>query len=197
MPNTTLVVEETDRGLVARMARGDENAMGDLYDHFGEPLYALALGMLGERADAEEVVLEAFLQAWNTAERFDEQRGSVGAWLTVMVRSRAIDRSRARKRQERWSTAGGPEEVAGVSTDRDDPTKAAEVNEQRRTVVAALHGLPPAQREAITLAYYAGLTQSQIAERLQVPLGTVKTRIRDGMHKLRGALHPLYAEHGT
>ncbi len=101
MPSVALVTEDTDRGLVARMAHGDENAMGDLYDRLGAPLYALAFRMLGERADAEEVVMDAFMHAWKNAETFDHQRGSVGAWLTVMVRSRAIDRSRARSRQEK------------------------------------------------------------------------------------------------
>ncbi len=197
MPSPALVVEETDRGLVARMAQGDENAMGDLYDRLGAPLYALAFSMLGERADAEEVVMDAFMQAWKNAETFDHQRGSVGAWLTVIVRSRAIDRSRARSRQEKVVVHGGSEEVAGVSTHWEDPSRSVEVSEERRMVIAALGGLPEGQREAIALAYYDGLSQTQIAEKLQLPLGTVKTRIRDGMRKLRSVLLPLYAEQGT
>ncbi len=197
MPSAALVIEETDRGLVAGMAHGDENAMADLYDRLGAPLYALAFRMLGERADAEEVVMEAFMQAWKNAETFDHRRGSVGAWLTVMVRSRAIDRCRARSRQEKVVVHGGSEEAAGVSTQREDPSRSVEVSEQRRIVIAALNGLPEAQREAIALAYYDGLSQTQIAEKLQLPLGTVKTRIRDGMRKLRSVLLPLYAEQGT
>ncbi len=198
MPSAALVIEETDRGLVARMAHGDENAMGHLYDRLGAPLYALAFRMLGERADAEEVVMDAFMQAWQNAETFDHQRGSVGAWLTVMVRSRAIDRSRARSRQEKKVVIhGGSEEAAGVSMHREDPSRSVEVTEERRIVIAALGGLPEAQREAIALAYYDGLSQTQIAEKLQLPLGTVKTRVRDGMRKLRSVLLPLYAEQGT
>ncbi len=198
MPSVALVVEDTDRELVARMAHGDENAMGDLYDRLGAPLYALAFRMLGERADAEEVVMDAFMQAWKNAETFDHQRGSVGAWLTVMVRSRAIDRGRARSRQEKKVVIhGGSEEAAGVSMHREDPSRSVEVSEERRIVMAALDGLPQAQREAIALAYYDGLSQTQIAERLQLPLGTVKTRVRDGMRKLRSVLLPLYAEQGT
>ncbi len=197
MPSPALVIEETDRGLVARMAHGDENAMGDLYDRLGAPLYALAFRMLGERADAEEVVMDAFMQAWKNAETFDHQRGSVGAWLTVIVRSRAIDRSRARSRQQKLVIHRGSEEAAGVSTHREDPSRSVEMSEERRIVIAALGGLPEGQREAIALAYYDGLSQTQSAEKLQLPLGTVKTRVRDGMRKLRSVLLPLYAEQGT
>ncbi len=197
MPSVALVIEDTDRELVARMAHGDENAMGDLYDRLGAPLYALAFRMLGERADAEEVVMDAFMQAWKNAETFDHQRGSVGAWRSVFVGSRAIDRSRARSRQEKVVIHGGSEEAAGVSTHREDPSRSVEVSEERRIVIAALGGLPEGQREAIALADYDGLSQNQIAEKLQLPLGTVKTRVRDGMRKLRSVLLPLYAEQGT
>ncbi len=190
------VGEETDRGLVGRMARGDDRALGDLYDRYAPRLFSLALRMLGERADAEEVVLEAFTQAWRTGGNYDATRGSVGAWLTIMLRSRAQDLGRSRRRREGVAARGTPEETAGISVQRDDPSRAAEVTEQRRTVERALQDLSDAQRTAIELAYFGGLTHSEIAARLDTPVGTVKTRIRDGMGKLRSVLRPLYAGHG-
>ena len=189
--------EETDRALVGRMARGDDRALGDLYDRYAPRLFSLALRMLGERADAEEVVLEAFTQAWRAGGNYDAARGSVGAWLTIMVRSRTRDLGRSRRRREGVATRGNPEETAGISVQRDDPSQAPEVTEQRRTVGRALQDLSDAQRTAIELAYYEGLTHSEIAARLDTPVGTVKTRIRDGMGKLRSVLRPLYAGHGT
>ena len=188
---------QTDRALVARMAQGEEDAVGDLYDRYAAPLFGLAVRVVGERADAEEVVMEAFTQAWRTARGYNEQRGSVGAWLTMMVRSRALDLGRSRQRRERMTTRGAPEETAGISLRRDDPSRSVEMSEQRRNVEEALKALPLMQRTAIELAYYDGLTHSEIATRLETPLGTVKTRIRDGMRKLRDGLHPLYAGQGS
>jgi len=146
------------------------------------------------------VVVETLSRAWRDAHRFDPTRGSVGAWLTAMVRSRALDLVRARRRRDRLTADAArenPESLAGVSMTTNDPAASAEQEERREQVRAALSGLPDAQRTAIELAYFGGLSQSEIAERLDTPLGTVKTRIRDGMQKLRGVLRPLYAEHGT
>ena len=200
MPSPTLsAAEETDRELVARAAEGKEQAIGVLYERHGRTLYALACRMVGDRADAEEVLMEAFAQAWRNASQFDIRRGSVGAWLTMMVRSRAVDLARARQRRERLTSTGAEsdaDQLAGISTPDKDPGMMAEEQERRRHVEAALRELPTAQREAITLAFFDGLTQSEIAERLNTPLGTIKTRIRDGMLKLRDRLRPLYVEHG-
>lgn len=190
----------SDLGLISGIRRGDETAAAELYDRFAEPLLALAYRILGDRSDAEDVVLEALARVWRRADEFNAQRGSVRAWLTVTVRSRAIDLLRAQQRRGRLHV-----EVAGEiahagsepsSWDR-DPAQQAEANEERQLVRAALAELPPAQREAIALAYFCGLTQSEIAQRLGTPLGTVKTRIRDGMQKLRTALRPLYSEATT
>jgi RNA polymerase sigma-70 factor (ECF subfamily) len=191
-------VSPSDLELIARVRERDETAVTAVYDRYAAPLLALAYRLLGDRSDAEDVVLEALARVWREAGRFDATRGSLRAWLTVMVRSRALDLLRARRRNERLTTnaARGNESVAGVGTSVTDPGDPAERDEERRRVLAALAELPAPQREAIELAYYGGLSQSEIAQRLGAPLGTVKTRIRDGMLKLRVSLKPLSAGGG-
>jgi RNA polymerase sigma-70 factor (ECF subfamily) len=189
-----------DGELVARAAAGDERAIGQLYDRYGAVLYAVAYRISGLRADAEEVVLEAFAQAWREAPRFEAGRGSVAGWLTTIARSRALDLVRARSRRDRI-TATAAADRPGVSpamgSFRPDPARALDNDERRRQVRQALETLSAPQRQAIELAYFEGLSQSEIAERLQEPLGTVKTRVRLGMQKLRECLRPFYFERGT
>ena len=189
-----------DAELVAQAARGDERAVGRLYDRYGAVLYAVAYRIVGQRADAEEVVLEAFAQAWREAPRFEAGRGSVAGWLTIIARSRALDLVRARSRRERVTASAAadrPETSPAMSEFRPDPAGALDHDERRRQVQHALTLLSPPQRQAIELAYFEGLSQSEIAERLQEPLGTVKTRVRLGMQKLRECLRPFYYERGT
>lgn len=186
-----------DADLVLRMARGDEQALGLLYDRFGTVLYAVASRVVGQQADAEEVVMEAFAQAWREATRFDQARGSVAAWLTMMARSRALDLVRSQSRRERITdTAAREEPAAGpaMSTGFPSPGKTVLDDERKRAVSTALAALSPPQRQAIELAYYDGLSQSEIAEQLKEPLGTIKTRMRLGMQKLRESLRPYYFE---
>lgn len=189
-------VDPRDAELVARVARGNEAALGQLYDRFGQALYAVAYRIVGEPADAEEVVMEAFAQAWREAPRFDSGRGSVAAWLTMMARSRALDLARARSRRIRITdTAARSEGTApAMSRGYQPPGRAMEDEERHRAVASALAALSPPQREAIELAYFEGLSQSEIAERLREPLGTIKTRMRLGMQKLRDMLRPFYFE---
>lgn len=174
-----------DNSLVQRMAAGDERALGELYDRHGRVMYALARAILGERADADEVVVDTFGQAWRGAAQFDPERGSVGAWLATIARTRALDLVRARGRRSRALERAASLSDSGVPepADRD-----AERAEARRLVTGALAGLPEPQRRAIELAYFGGLSQSEIAATLGEPLGTVKTRIRSGMTKLRELL---------
>jgi RNA polymerase sigma-70 factor (ECF subfamily) len=189
-----------DGELVARAARGDERAIGQLYDRYGGVLYAVAYRIVGQRADAEEVVLEAFAQAWRDAARFETARGSVAGWLTMIARSRALDLARSRSRRERITASAAadrPNTSPAMGEFRPDPAKALDHEERRRQVRQALETLSPPQRQAIELAYFEGLSQSEIAERLQEPLGTVKTRVRLGMQKLRECLRPFYFERGT
>lgn len=186
-----------DADLMSRVARGEEQALGALYDRFGGVLYAVAYRIVGQKADAEEVVMEAFAQAWREAGRFDAARGSVAAWLTMMARSRALDLVRSQARRVRITDTAAREDTAAspaMSSGLPVPGSALEHEERRRAVTNALADLSPPQREAIELAYYEGLSQTEIAERLKEPLGTIKTRMRLGMLKLREALRPYYFE---
>lgn len=186
-----------DLSLVQRIAAGDERAVAELYDRYGSVLYAVAYRILGERADAEEVVMETFAQVWREATRFEAERGSVPAWLTMMARSRALDQVRSRDRRDRLASNAAREDDSqspAMGVYGTDPTHEAEQSERRRRVMDAMGSLSPVQREAIELAYYEGLSQSEIAERLNEPLGTIKTRVRLGMMKLRDALRPYYYE---
>jgi RNA polymerase sigma-70 factor, ECF subfamily len=164
--------------LIRRLTAGDHKALGEFYDRYAGLVNGLAVRILRDRADAEDTVQEVFVQVWQQAARFDATRGTPEAWLCTMTRSRALDRQRKRssRREE-------PEASDGGST-------AVPRTEEAIAVRKALDELPEDQRKALELAYYEGLTQSEIAERLREPLGTVKTRIRTAMIRLRGVLGP-------
>ncbi len=186
-----------DRDLVARAAAGDETGIARLYDRYGAVLYAVAYRVVGQRADAEEVVIETFAQAWRDAPRFSPERGSVAGWLTMIARSRALDLVRARARRDRVAATAAAGEVEGapaMAAWRGDPAASYDQAERRLQVRRALETLSAPQRQAIELAFFEGLSQSEIAQRLNEPLGTVKTRVRLGMQKLREALRPLFFE---
>ena len=173
-------------GLLARTAQGDEAALGALYDLTSAQVYGLALRVLHDHATAEEVTLDVYMQVWQQASKFDQSRGKPIVWLTMLTRSRAIDRLRSghseRERQEAL-------EVADETGDAEsDPEASTVQSEQRVLVQQALASLTPEQREAIELAYFEGLSQSEIAAKIGQPLGTVKTRIRLGMIRLRNIL---------
>jgi RNA polymerase sigma-70 factor (ECF subfamily) len=189
----------SDTDLVARAAEGDERAMGHLYDRYGQMLYAVAYRIVGQRADAEEVVLDAFAQAWREAGKFEINRGSVAGWLTTIARSRALDLVRARSRRDRitaTAAADRPDSSPAMGGWKADPSSGVDLAERRAQVQLALETLSPPQRKAIELAFFEGLSQSEIAELLQEPLGTIKTRVRLGMQKLRECLRPFYFERG-
>jgi RNA polymerase sigma-70 factor (ECF subfamily) len=187
-----------DRALVARMAAGDEQAMQAIVAAHGGVVYALARSILGEPADAEEVAADTFMQAWRSAASFDPARSSVVGWLGVIARSRALDRLRSRNRQARFLT----HETEYMQVDATEvaqpdsltPDRAAEKQEARELVARALRDLPDPQRQVIELAYFGGLSQSEIAARLAMPLGTVKTRTLAAMKQLRARLGPLLRE---
>ncbi len=181
--------------LLERMAGRNERALGELYDRHGGAVYSLALAIVGERADAEEVVADSFGQAWRTAERFDPARGSVTAWLATITRTRALDLVRARGRRARALTraaVGNSEGLAApIAPAGEAPDRGVERQEARRMVERSLSELSESQRRIIELAYFCGLTQTEIAAELREPLGTVKTRMRAGLEKLRGSLVPF------
>jgi RNA polymerase sigma-70 factor, ECF subfamily len=174
-----------DQLALAGLARGDETALASLYDRHATGVYSLALRILQDVGDAEDIVQEVFTQAWRQASRYDARRGAVVAWLLTMARTRAIDRLRARRTRTQDVI---DDDVAEVS----DPVALQDAmllsGEQVSRVRAALSQLPVLQRAALELAYYEGLTHAEIAARLEEPLGTVKTRIRSAMLKLRDAL---------
>lgn len=175
-----------DPRLVERMAAGDGAALRALYDQHGRSVFSLAVRMLRSQQDAEDLVQEVFVQAWRQATRYDAGRGTVAAWLLVQTRSRAIDKLRSRRVRAEGT------ETAGVLEQQRDPAPGADVEvvrlEQADAVRRALDDLPHPQRAALELAYFEGLTHVEIAERLEEPLGTVKTRIRQGLLRLRDAL---------
>jgi RNA polymerase sigma-70 factor (ECF subfamily) len=192
----TDVAEPMDIQLIADMAQGDERAASMLYDRHGAVLYGLALRMVGEPADAEEVVLDAFAQAWRDAGRYDTSRGSVAGWLTTITRTRALDLMRARGRRAKMTdtaTATLDEPVA-MGSGFTAPDVQVQDTERAVAVKSALDQLPVPQRQAIELAFFEGLTHHEVADRLREPLGTVKTRIRLGMQKLRDTLAGLAPE---
>jgi RNA polymerase sigma-70 factor (ECF subfamily) len=180
-----------DRVLVARLAAGDERALAELYDRYGAMAYSLACSILHDPSEAEEAASDAFVQVWSTAASFDPGRASVGAWISMITRTRSLDRLRARKRRAVTveKAAGLDQEGMALPIARFEPApdRHAEQSETRQRVNERLETLPEAQRRAIELAYFGGLSHSEIAEELNEPLGTVKTRIRSGMDKLRVA----------
>ena len=178
---------------ISRMADGDQSAMSALYDATNRLVYGLVLRILCDPAIAEEVMLDVYMQVWRQAAGYDMQRGSPLAWLMTVARSRAIDRLRSGiQRQQR-------EEPLEHADNHSSPANIEEevcASELRGRVQAALDLLSPEQREVIELAYYGGLSHSEIAARLATPLGTVKTRTRLGMMKLRESLKDVKDERG-
>jgi RNA polymerase sigma-70 factor, ECF subfamily len=177
------------KALLAGAAAGDQDAFARLYDATSAAVYGLALRILRNPAEAEEVALDVFLQAWRDAARYDPSRGSALSWLLVLARSRAIDRLRARGPVRRAETA--LDEERDVADDARGPGEVSWIAQQGAIVRRALRELPAEQRLALELAYYGGLTHVEIAEQLSLPIGTTKSRIRLGMMKLRETLAPV------
>lgn len=179
----------SDQALLERIAGRDANALADLYDRYAPVALALAGRILGDRSEAEDVLQIVLTRVWQEAGRYDPSKGSVAAWLLSWVRNGSIDRLRRRDALRRatlhsvdLAPAGHQEQVA------------ADASEEKEKLARAVAELPPDQRQVIELAYFEGLSQTQIAQRLGEPLGTVKTRMRLGMKKLRQALPVLSGE---
>jgi RNA polymerase sigma-70 factor, ECF subfamily len=170
--------------LIRRMAEGDADACGRFYDRYARLVYPLIVRIVGEPADAADVLQEVFWEAWQSAASYDPARGSPEAWIVMRARTRAIDRVRAVRRRSETFVAPVDEALAA---DRGD---LAETVADRTDVAGVLERLPEHQREVIELAYYGGLTQTEIAERIKQPLGTVKTRMRMGLSRLREMMKP-------
>ena len=175
-----------DVAALARMARGDESGLAELYDRHATPVYSLALRIVRRPEDAEDVTQQVFTQAWRTSARFDQSRGVVAAWLLMIARSRAIDC--LRRRNPARDGISDDARLAAIP----DPELSVEyvvaTRDEIERVQVAIDALPAEQRVAVELAYYDGLTQSEIAERTSTPLGTVKTRVRSALQTLRSAV---------
>jgi RNA polymerase sigma-70 factor (ECF subfamily) len=172
----------SDEALIALVGRGDDEALGALYDRFSRVAYGLALRVLRDRSLAEDAVQDAFLTIWRSAATFAPERSRPSTWILTLVHRRAVDlvRREERRRGEPLEPVAEP----GAPTADEE----AALRSQRRTVQEALRRLPDEQREALELAYYGGFTQSELAERLGQPLGTIKSRMFTGLSRLRDLL---------
>jgi RNA polymerase sigma-70 factor (ECF subfamily) len=182
---------DDDLLLTQRVARGDEEALGQLYDRFGQAVYSLCLRIVRDSATAEELTQEVFVRLWRSAASFDAQRGRLSTWLLRIAHNLALNE--IRRRQSRPVTAPDADWEAESATLADtsaesDPAQLAALRERAVAVRAALAKLPEAQRAAIELAFFGGLSQAEVAAALGDPLGTVKSRIRVGLQRLRELL---------
>ena len=178
-PVSRPIPHRSDKALVEAVARADEDALGELYDRFGKVAYGLAFRILQDAALAEDAVQEAFLQIWRGAGSYEPERAKASTWLLTFVHRRAVDLVRREERRRTLPEEAAPE-PSGAGPDE------SVVGRSRGEIVrAALRRLPEEQREAIELAYYGGLTQSELAARLEQPLGTIKSRMFAGLQRLR------------
>ena len=181
-----------DPTLLARVVQGDQQAFSQLYDHSSTLLFTLAVRILGNHDEAAELLQDVYLEVWRKVSRYDVGRGTPVAWLVTLTKSRAIDRLRARAaRGYRATSSLEAGTAAQVADPGPNPLETQADQELRIAIGAAVAGLPQAQQQAIELAYYEGLSHAEIAVRLNQPLGTVKTRIKLGMSKLRESLQQL------
>jgi RNA polymerase sigma-70 factor (ECF subfamily) len=192
-PDEGLYSGLSDEELMQRLAYRDLRAFRALYDRYGRLVYSATYRVLRDAHLAEDMVQEVFLRLWRKPDSYAPSRGRFATWLTSVSRNRAVDEVRSRNRRYRHETASPEEQEREVpATEADDPALTAEMADQRRLILAALANLPDEQRSTIELAYFGGYTQQEIAQMLDQPLGTVKTRIRLGMQKLRAALTPEF-----
>jgi RNA polymerase sigma-70 factor, ECF subfamily len=180
--------------LIAKTARGDQEAFSRLYDQSSPQIYGLILRMINDPQVAEEVTMDVYAQVWKQAQRYDVNRGTPMGWLVAIARTRAIDQLRSGKLKRTSMT--GMEDIARVASDRATPEEQSSARQRAEIVREALASLPFEQRQSLILAYFDGYSQSEISVKLGLPLGTIKTRIRLGMMKLRDVLAP-YAEDGS
>jgi RNA polymerase sigma-70 factor (ECF subfamily) len=177
-----------DRRLMKTIARGDEAALARLYDRYGRYVYGLALRMIGDQETAEEITQDVFTRLWRRAPEYAPTKAAVSTWIMRIARNRAIDELRRRGARADSASVSWDEVAIGLSSDHPDPIDAVDLELKRRSIRNALAKLPEKQRQALALAFYRGYSHSEIADLLNEPLGTVKTRVRDGMKKLRSLI---------
>ena len=174
--------DRSDEELLGLVARSDDAALAELYDRYSRSAYGLALRVLRDRALAQDAVQEGFLAVWRNAGKFEAERAKPSTWILTLVHRRAVDLVRREQRRR-----GEPLESAPMAAG-EETSEQAELRERRRRVQAALGQLPELERQSLELAYYGGLTQSQLAEQLRIPIGTVKSRMFSGLRRLRNLL---------
>jgi RNA polymerase sigma-70 factor (ECF subfamily) len=179
---------EVDQQLVLSVAAGSSDALAALYDRHAETVFALARRVLNRLEDAEEVVQDVFSQVWRDAPKYEPHRATVAGWIVMLARTRAIDRLRARRARPDQAANIDPQNQPDLVSGEKDPEQTTIAGRDAEAVRGALRRLPETQRGLIELAYYEGLTQSEIAARTGLPLGTVKTRIRTAMASLLAVL---------
>ena len=181
-PESGTVDAASDEQILEAVGRGDDDALGVLYDRFGRLAYGLAYRILRDQALAEDAVQEAFLAVWRSADGYKRERAKPSTWILTVVHRRAVDLVRREERRRGEPLEAAPEPTAGPADEDASP------RDRRAAVQSALRELPGDQRQALELAYYGGLTQSELAERLGVPLGTIKSRMFAGLGRLRELL---------
>jgi RNA polymerase sigma-70 factor (ECF subfamily) len=190
-PGSTDQREQVDAHLVERIATGDKQALAELYDRFSGPLYGTALRVLRDPAEAQDVVHDAFVTLWQKAASFEIARGNAFSWAVTLVRNRAIDRVRMRRRRAELLAESSPADLGyGDPSSTLSTEGSVDSADEARAVRAAVATLPLEQRRALELAFFGGFTQEEIARQLSEPLGTVKARIRRGLLKLRNTIAP-------
>ena len=180
-----------DELLLAKVAQGDRTAFIAIYDRFSTPLYSLAIKMLANQTEAEDLLQDVFLSVWNKAGTFRPERGSAFSWVVAQLRNRAIDKIRSRRRRGELLEANAPE-LEPTSSATPSSAQNAETSERAREVRSAMMQLSGEQQQVLRLAYFEGLTQSEIAEKLEEPLGTIKARAQRGMARMRTILKVIH-----
>jgi RNA polymerase sigma-70 factor (ECF subfamily) len=182
--------QDRDIELLRQIAAGDRSAFGEFYDRHSVLMFSVASRILNDPSDAEDVMQEAFVQIWEKAGNFDPKLGKPSSWAAILVRNKAIDRIRGSQRRSRLALEAGAE-MAIAAEANDSANDMVHGHDQAKLIHSAIVELPAEQRNAIELAYFSGLTQNEISEKLHEPLGTVKARIRRGLLKLRDQLEGL------
>lgn len=177
-----------DETIVALIAQAQADALSELYDRYSRLVFSLAVGSVGNRSTAEEITQDVFLRVWQRAGQYRPDRGRVSTWLTSIARNRSIDQLRRRGSRPEQHSVTWAEIAPGTEPSLEGPAQAADLIMERHQIRIAVNGLPVEQKKVLALAYFQGLTQNQIADLLDLPLGTVKTRIRLGIQKLHQAL---------
>lgn len=183
--------EERDRAIMARIKDRDPAALSELYDQYNRLLFGLILSILKKRSEAEDILQEVFTSIWQKAEMYDLERGSVYTWIVTLARNKSIDRLRSKvyKEQKKQSTSLNDDEIFHpLYSDKKDPLEETILTDRANKLYAALDKISDKQRKVLEVAYFNGMSQREISAEYDIPLGTVKTRMRDGMIKLRGIL---------